>query len=1315
MIALLHPLALLLLPTVALPYLLSRPRTTPARRLVSAIDLWRDPARSSPDRLSTARRLSALTVTQSLLIAAIVFALAAPVVSMDSSRAIFVIDTSATMGARNGDGSRLDAARTRARAVADSLPSSTDIRLIDAGASSLNTGWVRRGSARFDSQLSALRPGLGPSAIERAVSVARGEADGVPVFVFTDQPPDQAAQEIRWEQVGSAAVNAGITGLFAAKTPSGIRVTFEVSSFGDAAHALTVAIDGDGRPISSRQVDVDANASRTFVELIPAGAATIRARLTDHRDALAADDVRLATVAEPPRRRVRIDGEPDPFIERVLDTNPSARRSTGEADALICIRCPAAPADDTPALVIPPPAGLPMAAAPLQLQERHAVTRGLALEESTAAIARPVATDGDVVITAGGRPFLTVSARNGRRTAILNLDLRSNAFVLDPMFPVLVANTIDWLTERPQVPDTRNVDPSASDLRSVATGSSHAERAVAVGHGELELTRGLLAFAMALLVLETWLRHRRRRSLRWPVRVALAVLLVLAAIGLQLPFGSAGVEVVFALDQSGSIRLPLQRQAARGINAWIAGASSRDTAGLVVFGSTPELARRPGRQAIDASAVIAPPGGTDIERAIDLAGQVAGKGPGSRIALISDGHETSGSARAAAARAAANGVPVDVMVLHPQADAATARSVTAPPQVRVDEPFSVAVTVSGKPASEVEVSLLTDDGRSLSRAITLGADGTGAASFPERRAAPGVFTYRAMVGDDPGDMAPGAVVIGAGHPALLVVTNTRSGSLGSLPGAGYSITTTSPAAMPATARELAAYDGVILDDVQASSVPAPALTALHTYVTADGGGLLLLGGGGTLGRAGYPQTALDPVLPVDFRERAGSRGSSVAYMVVFDKSGSMADAAAGVPKIELARQAVIQALTVLRDASVGVVAFDGTPTLVVPLANHVDAAAAASRLRTVIPGGATAVAPALDVAARALRQAPQKRRRVLLISDGRTSPADAERLRTVAAAREFELSVVAIGTDADRALLTDVAQRSGGRAYFPSDLRQLPDIAAADAAEASRGGIVEGRVALHASEGHPVLSQIESARLPGIGGYVAGTLRPGATAILASASDDPVLAAWRAGLGRVAVYSGGLQSSWSAALRTWPQSPQLWAQTVRWISRSAGAGSIDADVVETGTGLQIEVDAPQAAALRAHVRAPDGGSRDVALIQRDPGRYVGVLGATRPGPYVVAIDIDGEGGENTHVLRGLYWSGAAERVQTHANSSLLDEIAAATGGRRLESGDTPFNAPHPWAWHELSRPLTAAALILFFLELVLRRTPFRRGHLARAA
>jgi hypothetical protein len=360
----------------------------------------------------------------------------------------------------------------------------------------------------------------------------------------------------------------------------------------------------------------------------------------------------------------------------------------------------------------------------------------------------------------------------------------------------------------------------------------------------------------------------------------------------------------------------------------------------------------------------------------------------------------------------------------------------------------------------------------------------------------------------------------------------------------------------------------------------------------------------------------------------------------------------------------------------------------------------------------------MTLAADWLRRAEVSRRYVLLMSDGRTAPADADRLRAAARTGGIELSVIAIGADADRSLLERLAQGTGGRAYFPDDLRELPILAAREAARAAGGGSVQEHFALRAAT-HPITAGLDRGSMPDMGGYVVSVARPGAESILMSHLDDPVLAGWRFGLGRVAVYTAGLNAPWSASLRAWGGFSSLWLQTVRWLSRRTIHVALQTTVVERADGMYLMVDATSPSgellnlrALRAVVRDPSGREEDVAVHAQAPGLYEARIEVAQPGPYLV--NVSGRSLDDVAevtALRGFYWSADRERRASGVDVAAMTALAQLTGGRLLGADQDPFSGPRPRAYREIWPALALAALWIFLLEVAVRRRviPWRRS------
>ncbi len=249
---------------------------------------------------------------------------------------------------------------------------------------------------------------------------------------------------------------------------------------------------------------------------------------------------------------------------------------------------------------------------------------------------------------------------------------------------------------------------------------------------------------------------------------------------------------------------------------------------------------------------------------------------------------------------------------------------------------------------------------------------------------------------------------------------------------------------------------------------------------------------------------------------------------------------------------------------------------------------------------------------------------------------------------------------------------------------------------------MEERFVLRAGTVHPTLSGLNLQRPPSLDGYVATTLKPGALAPLTSHLGDALLAAWQAGLGRTAVYTGDLGSPWSAGLRAWPDAGALWVQTVRWLSRRSEVGATMLEVGQGPGDLVAHVDLPDGdgpagvSAMRVQVRTPSGAVQVMAMRPVAPGHFEGRLPAGLPGTYhVIASMTDAKSGRETRLVGGTFVSSDAERMSGPADLALLSSLAALTGGQVLEADAGPFDGPRPTDLRQRRDWFTGAALLLF--------------------
>lgn len=814
-----------------------------------------------------------------------------------------------------------------------------------------------------------------------------------------------------------------------------------------------------------------------------------------------------------------------------------------------------------------------------------------------------------------------------------------------------------------------------------------------------------------------WWQARRTGTRLRPLafRCAVFTAIVLALSQLQVIHGDSQASVMLVVDASDSA-LDAQGALLERANGLLSKLRPGDRAGLVVFGRTARVERAldESRAPFGSVAVGVPGTATDIEGALRAARTQLPDGTLRHMVLLSDGQETQGDALKEAAQAAADGIAIDVWL--PEASAVKVlgvSSLSSPATARVGQPFVLTATIQGQPGSSGEVTIERDGEVQIARQVTISPTGTATAVFSDKASAAGVRVYSARVRslDPPLDeqsSPAGAAITVIGTPHVLYV-HDGTVNPGAILRSGFDMAHADPRSVPSSSTALDAYDAVVLDDVAADSLNAAQIAAITAFVEQRGGGLLVLGSSRTLDPGLLPDTPLGALLPIDLRPRTGQRAPQAALVVIYDKSGSMDDRVDGTSKIEYARQGIQKVLEVIPSTdALGVIAFDSSPTEVATLRTGQDPRAVLERVRAIQPGGSTAIAPAMEIARRWLSSGEVARfpkRHVLLISDGRSSEADARALAALARG-PFELSAVALGAEADRRFLAGLATASGGRAYMPDNIRDLPSILAREAARVAGGRIVEDTFVPRVLP-HPTTSGIDGATAPRLSGYVVGAPKPNAEVTLQSHLEDPLLTGWRYGLGRVAVYTADLHGPWSSNLRGWPSLTPLLSQTMRWLARPLGQDSLYTAIVHTNDGARLVVETDDDSGgyrslleVKAVLRGPDGGIQNVTVAESQPGRYEAAMPVSAAGAYAVAVDAASHDGQfNARSQRGFYWQAIAEDRTRGVNGTLLRRLAETTGGQILSAASDPL-ATRPAGYSDLRPYLLAAAFLLFLGELL---------------
>jgi VWA domain-containing protein len=456
------------------------------RVVVSFAPLWLDAA--GPRRTTSwARRLRdllslmlAMTVLGLLLLAAVD---PRPTAADRAGRSVVIlIDRSASMAARDGSRTRLDAARARAIAIVDGL-AAADRALIASFASDAvaETGF-EADAGRLRRAVAAVAPSEEPGDLPRALTFASGILRGRPrptvVLVSDGAFSDEARRtapgdlDVRFAPVGQVDGRRGNVGIisFAARRtpadPSAVEAALVVQNFGARKASVAIDIAAGGATVERLRLELAPGERRRHqLPNVFAPDARLQARLAPADD-LAIDDTAYAVVPPLPHRRILRVGGADLYLDGALLS--LGRTVTVDRLSLSAAEAQRARWPDYDLVVFdsvtpaaPPPthgrflyldahgAGSPFAERgsvrdPViaDVRRDHPLVRQVDLGDVNIAAARRLAlAPGDISVAGSfGVPLLIAR----ERIAATSFDPRRSDLPMRPAFPLLIANALAW-------------------------------------------------------------------------------------------------------------------------------------------------------------------------------------------------------------------------------------------------------------------------------------------------------------------------------------------------------------------------------------------------------------------------------------------------------------------------------------------------------------------------------------------------------------------------------------------------------------------------------------------------------------------------------------------------------------------------------------------------------------------------------------------------------------------------------------------------------------------------------------------------------
>ena len=801
-------------------------------------------------------------------------------------------------------------------------------------------------------------------------------------------------------------------------------------------------------------------------------------------------------------------------------------------------------------------------------------------------------------------------------------------------------------------------------------------------------------------------------------RLAVIALLAAALWNPGLPGLRGPLHLALLMDDSASVPRTQADAAWRALAPALADLPAGSRLSLVRFGAEPlteaanlDPASATGRrllaQPTPPRRLALPDRHTDIGAALATGLALGTAGLPTTLLVVSDGAANLGDPTPDLTAAKVQGVPV--LWWQPPAgprepDAWIARF-DAPRRIDAGSPAELSLLLGADVALDTELVIGEGDRTLLRRPVHLDGGEPLALAVTLDLSGPGVHEIAA--GLTKADRVPennerAALLEVSGPVRILLITPRPEASAvaDSLRRGGWPVSALRPAGFTLSA--LQGRQLLALEEVAASDLPEADWQRIDRVVRQGGMGLLVLGGPRTFGTGGYRHSTLEGLLPVLAEAPRPMPPAAVLFAV--DRSGSMEQATrVGASRLDLARAAILGSAHSLNAGdTAGIIAFDTQARILLPLNRRIDQAAAMATAWDLKPSGGTRLEPVLDLALPMLAAADVPERLLVLATDGRV--ADADRLPAMAerlAASGVILVAIAIGEEADTAVLERLAAAGKGRLLLAADAAELPSLMEAEV-RGRRSRIGEGPEVPHLVAALPFAPDL-AGPFPPFDAYQLTRPRPGAAVYLAARQGEPLLAAAFSGTGRVAALPGGL-GPWAGDWVSWPQWGRFLGGLVQWSAAAEADPELHLRVMDGAEYLTLAVEAldpagdwAEAAAMPVAVRDPTGDWHHLSAEVRAPGRYRVEIPAPLSGRYDLIAGFEGRGQRMAVLHQPL-----AEVLPAANRESPLDH-AVRTGLVRAWSPAEGLPAP---AAKGGARPLIAGlALALFLIVLAVERLP----------
>ncbi len=474
----------IIIPIILLLYFM-RPKRQ--ERVVSSTLLWQQALQDlQASRPWQRLRITPLLLLQLLAASVVVLVMARPATffsSPISGNTIIILQASASMQATDVAPSRFEEAKSEISDLIAGIGPNDRVSLITMARTPQVLIANSQDKGQLDAALQRAKVTNQDADIEQALSLATALAAGRPntqILVVGDGhvlSPDQALAlpvPVRYLKIGTDAGNVALIALASRNLDGNLTALAQVANYSHSQRSIPVELYADGKLIGVQNIELAPGASGSLQwGPLPATTHFLHAKL-DVQDPMTVDHDAWAIAGSSLHGKVLLVTKGNSFLEAALrlqsnidlyETTPAKYVNTGGFDLTVFdgFVPPALPPGGL--FFVNPPAGsyiFGKAGQDISVSQISAGNDSADLLQDVdlssihvlrashpltpAAWAQPV-------ITTPQTPLLIAGITNNRRVAALGFDLHDSDFPLQPSFPILIYNMVNWFLPQPVAGD----------------------------------------------------------------------------------------------------------------------------------------------------------------------------------------------------------------------------------------------------------------------------------------------------------------------------------------------------------------------------------------------------------------------------------------------------------------------------------------------------------------------------------------------------------------------------------------------------------------------------------------------------------------------------------------------------------------------------------------------------------------------------------------------------------------------------------------------------------------------------------------------